>query len=69
MKPGDTFTGESGQTWVLGPMIAYQGKADCMVPTCRRRSLTEPGCVDYHCPTCHAPTGSQGHKCPERGEA
>lgn len=67
--PGDIIECENGRKFTLGPLVAYQGKDDCMDVRCRRRSLKEPGCMDYHCPTCDEPCSMMGHKCPQRGEA
>lgn len=57
--------------WKLGPMIAYEGKADCTDPRCRRMvSPDQPhvsaGCLGWHCAFCDQPCSSQGHDCEQR---
>jgi hypothetical protein len=68
MKPGDEIVGDDGGRFILGDLVATQGKADCTNPGCRRRFA--PGdppegiCAGYHCPKCGEPTGMMGHRCP-----
>lgn len=49
-------------------LMAYQGKADCVDPNCRRLitgGKVQPGCLGWHCPTCDAPISMYGHDCPK----
>lgn len=61
MNPGDRVVGEDGQEFVLGALIAYQGKEDCHDPRCAQRHPYPGHCGGYHCPTCHEPCSMMGH--------
>ena len=63
--PGDKVTGENGEEFELGAMLAYQG-CESPGPMC---SQINGCCVQWHCGTCDAAVSWQGHKCPKRGEA
>ncbi len=62
MKPGDILTGDNGMRFVVGDLIAIQGREGCTDARCTRRNGQ---CIGYHCPTCGKSCGSQGHDCPE----
>lgn len=56
------YNPETGD-WTPGEQIAYRGKKDCTNPTCTRRDFRSGDCWGWHCSLCHAPCGSQGHRC------
>lgn len=55
---------EDGE-FVAGAMLAYRGLVGCQNATCTRRSDMPETCFGWHCPHCHEPCSSQGHKCPD----
>jgi hypothetical protein len=65
--PGDKLTGENGETFTVGAMVAYRGRKGCTNVTCTRIG---DDCYGWHCSRCDAPCSSQGHfNCPRAGEA
>lgn len=73
LKPGDKLVGDNGMEFMVGQMVAYQGKEDCTDVRCSHRyenGKLLPGCMGYHCAICHAPCSMMGHKkCLEKGAA
>jgi hypothetical protein len=47
-----------------GRLVAYRGKEGCRSVICTRLG-DQDRCYGWHCVTCHAPTSSQGHRCPD----
>ena len=70
MRSGDIVTGEGGERWELGPLLAYQGGLGCTNRNCTRLMRRGPDgmwdgeCVGWHCSRCNEPCSSLGHRCP-----
>lgn len=53
--------------FVLGELVAVQGKEGCQDPRCSRDGNPNR-CRGYHCPRCGKPCSMMGHKCPDKKE-